>query len=410
MHKFNPNDPALWKDYNPYSGEDLTWDGDKREQDVVRAKRPVSFYRQIYKEFYENHITQVDLIKKYGEKLRKAIYTISKTNSPEYDAVYHLCRYSRQYHKEKVLDFIDWKTQDDYENKRVYLFRSPGKDLLKFYDQKINESEYGRANSKDGQKYLPSHIYHLRFEKEYDPEYIKSFVMKYYNREIDTAEANRVWRLYPWLTDQNHYYYATDTLIQLTTDIDTNGYLNNHFRQTGEYTGWSIVYEQGTKWLENSKSIEKIKSLLETETIDEKREREAFLKKHGKKKFQIWTETFTIITDPNTKEYTFKKKTDALNFIAKDLQKLGLVVKADRITQIIKDGKVMMSRPAGEGSGKGGKEWYDAMPGWTFTIDHRPNGYAVNGKPYHDGNKELIKHAIEKGWIDQPTEIVKKQK
>lgn len=409
MHKFNPNDPSLWKDYNPFEEEDLTWDGDKREQDVdsKKSKYPISLWRQIYKEYFEDNVERVELVQIYGEEMRSGIYRI--TSMDDFDAVYKLVRYKKPYHQRMIRQKKEWQEQWDRENKRVYLFRSPGKDLLEFYDQKINESQYGRATSKDGQKYLPSHIYHLRFEKEYDTDYIKSFVKKHYNRNIDTAEANKVWRLYPWLTDKDHYYFATDTLSNLSQWINTGTNLEGHFHQVGEYVGWSMVYETGTKWLDNSKSIEEIKRLLENETIDEKRSREAFFKAHGNKTFQIWTETFVVITDPNGKEYTFKKKMDALEFIAKDLKNLGLVVKADRITQILRDGKVMMSRPAGSGSGKGSKEWYDAMPGWTFTIDYRPNGYATNGTPAYKIN-HTIQEAIDRGWIEMPTEVIRKQR
>lgn len=437
MTKFNPNDPSIWKDFDPFKEDDLNWDGDQNRPSV--RKRPISLYRNIYKKFYVEHISKEDIRDIYkdvtSKDLKAEIHSITRTNFPEYKAVYDLCRYDRQYHEETVLAYLDWRKQEDYENKPVYLFRSPGNDLLDFYDQMIEKSKYGRAQSKDGLKYAPSHIYHLRFEKKYDIYYIKNFVKKHYNKDIDSAEANRVWRLYPWLTNKAHYYYTTDyaggrgkgrllavdALDQVEVDnvfyLDLirgqTSYNGPKLLQAGAYTGWSIIREVGTKWLDNSISIEEIKILLQDESdesMDEKRKRGSFLKKYKNVTFQIWTETFVVITDPNGNEHIFKKKKDALMFIANDLQRVGLVVKADRITRILKDGYVMMARPAGKGSGKGGKQHYDAMPGWKFKVDYRPNGYAINNKSCGSRTSLIIDNAVEKGWISKPTEIVKKQK
>ena len=403
MHKFNPNDPSLWKDYNPFEEEDLTWDGDKREQDVdsKKSKYPISLWRQIYKEYFEDNVERADLVKIYGEEMKTGIYRI--TSMDDFDDVYKLVRYKKPYHQRMIRQKKEWQEQWDRENKPVYLFRTPGKDLLAFYDEQIKESPRE-------ERYLPSDIYHLRYEKTWDPDYIKSFVKKHYNKDIDTAECGRVWRMFPWLTDKDSVYYATTSATDLANVLDWHGIKGtDYLRQEGRFAGCSIVKAMGTKWLDNSKTFDEIEKIIEPENLDEKRAREAFFKAHGNKTFQIWTETFVVITDPNGKEYTFKKKMDALEFIANDLKNLGLAVKADRITQILRDGKVMMSRPAGSGSGKGGKEWYDAMPGWTFTTDYRPNGYATNGKPNYKIN-HTIQEAIDKGWIDMPTEVVKKQR
>ena len=402
MHKFNPNDPSLWKDYNPYEEEDLTWDGDKREQDVdnKKSKHPISLWRQIYKEYFEDNIDRKELVKIYGENMRTNIYRL--TTIDNYETVYKLVRYKKPYHQRMQRLKKEWQEQWDRENAPVYLFRTPGRDLLDFYDKKIVESPRE-------ERYLPSDIYHLRYEKTWDPDYIKSFVKKHYNKDIDAAECNRVWRMFPWLTNKDSVYYADTNATDMANTINQHAVSNDSLRFEGRFAGCSIVKVHGTKWLDNSKTFDEIEKIIEPADLNEKRSKEAFFKAHGNKTFQIWTDTFVVITDPNGKEYTFKKKMDALEFIADDLKKLGLAVKADRITQILRDGKVMMSRSAGSGSGKGGKEWYNAMPGWTFAIDYRPNGFAVNGKGVYKLTA-TINAAIEKGWIDMPTEIVKKQK
>jgi len=138
-------------------------------------------------------------------------------------------------------------------------------------------------------------------------------------------------------------------------------------------------------------------------------EKRKWLELHGDKNIGKWHTQVVIITDPRGKEHKFEKKLDALTFIAPVLKNLGLVVKADRITQLLKDGKILMSRPAGTGSGKGNKEWYDATPGWTFSIQSQFSCYTVNGCP----NRKLtntINHAIKNQWIPQPTEIFKSKK
>ena len=67
--------------------------------------------------------------------MRSQIFSITKLDN--FDEIYKLCRYKKPYHERIVRQKKEWQEQWDYENKTVYLFRSPGKDLLELLDEKI---------------------------------------------------------------------------------------------------------------------------------------------------------------------------------------------------------------------------------------------------------------------------------
>jgi hypothetical protein len=107
------------------------------------------------------------------------------------------------------------KTMNDknYSNKLVYILRSPGNDLLDFYDQQNNLlGKENRAHS----VIPPSVVYHYRFEHEYP---------------LELFDKSKNYGRFSYLRDQLKKYYVT--------------YDNTY---------WGQVYRSRYEWLINSPS------------------------------------------------------------------------------------------------------------------------------------------------------------
>lgn len=108
------------------------------------------------------------------------------------------------------LIYQEWHNRYGY-NKNIYVVRSPGNDLLDYYDE---------MNSKRGpvktSKIPPSVIYDIRFNKEASKEEVKKY-LKENNIKVDnTMIATYASKTFGWLVDAPHQEWEFDSLVEMS--------------------------------------------------------------------------------------------------------------------------------------------------------------------------------------------------
>ena len=311
-----------------------------------------------------------------------------------------------------------WRARSSEE---CFLLRSPGIDLMNRYDEAFDNKLY---------KYLPSFVYNLRKDVGFDNKKIIRYVKKHLGIDIDSVEATKFYRMYPWLTDQPSKFMLFETARDLSDFIggmtDKHGVITTDYkcRSISNLVGFTIekVTRETRNQFDNDPQRVSDFSGFEVKTVEhleaqrEEWRKNQFLNKVRSKTVLRFTETkvevneFGVIT-------MFDTKSEALDYLKNYIADVNLKVDANRMTQIIKDGAIMISQPAGKGSGKGAKISVDAYPGLTVKIAHVDNGYKVDHLTYRRTSKKqseidfvkMLDDLIAEQKLDQPQTYYKKR-
>jgi len=199
---------------------------------------------------------------------------MSKTMTPQ--EINELLRSTRdQAFRKKPQQYIDVANNSRAHNllnygKGTYILRSPGNDLLDFYDtQMLNLDSTSKAFS----KIPPSVVYHYRFEHEYPAElfdksknygryaYLRDQLSNYFVSADNTYWSQVYYTRMKWLVDKPHKEYK----FKLKSEVDdfalkqfgqkishklatqkASKQLKIPVHQTmfwrGKVAGWSIIY------------------------------------------------------------------------------------------------------------------------------------------------------------------------
>jgi hypothetical protein len=153
-----------------------------------------------------------------------------------------------------------------------YILRSPGNDLLDFYDKKMLLLD---PTSKAFSKIPPSVVYHYRFKHHYPKElfdksknygrnaYLRDILKKYHDTKDPTYWSQVYKTRFKWLIDKPHKEwkfkfksdlnkFALELLGQkIGHKLSTQSYSNNLKNKNsetmfwrGNIAGWSIIYEE----------------------------------------------------------------------------------------------------------------------------------------------------------------------
>ena len=311
-----------------------------------------------------------------------------------------------------------WRARSSLD---CFLLRSPGIELMDQYDQAFDNNLY---------KYLPSFVYNVRKDVGFDNKKIIMYVKKHLGIDIDNVEATKFYRMYPWLPDQPSKFMLFETAKDLQHFIggmaDKHGVITTDYncRSIPNLVGFTIekVTRETRKQFDDDPQRVLNFSNFEVKTVEhldvERQEwhKNQFLNKVRSKTVLRFTETKVEVNEFG-KVTLFDSKTQALNYLSKYIVDAGYVVKADRITKIIKDGAILVSQSAGNGSGKGAKISVDAYPGLTVKIAHVDNGYKVNHLTYKRNSKKqsevdivnMLDDLINEQKLDQPGTYYKKR-
>jgi hypothetical protein len=396
----------LWKNYDPFV-VDSRKDIDLLKKTTTKSKRKIKEeYHLAYKLFFEDNLQYSQIQEMFSEHGKRPFYTMLKLNNPNYLTIKNLIGLDKDEHDNNIKKRKEYQDEYDKTNKLVYVLRGPSPEFLNYYDEFFKNSK--------GMVYTPSLIYKLRYEMSYD---IKQMIeeAKKYMKKVDKSKIDTMLISYPWLvTDKKGSYIVFNTLTELNDAIGMGQYnCDGHIFDKGKFKGCMIRYEKGTNLKNNAnRDIKQFLKTLPSQTVKDMRElrnKKYFENYYGGKKLTLWTETYVEMTNSAGKKKYFKQKFELLKYLSKKIKSVGLVPKADRITQILKDGKFLYPIAGGKGKGKGIKKHIDAMPGYTFKIIYKPNGFALDG--IRAGKNHLtIKTAIKKGWISMPTELSLKQR
>jgi len=177
--------------------------------------------------------------------------------------------------KQQRTDKIRKLNLEKWSNKGTYILRSPGADLLDFYDECWQEyidnlgKDGGLSGKNNGRNQiggvLPSVVYKLRFETEFKPKHFKS---KAWELLSDYIDQDSVWKnyhldvrknMYSWLTQEQSVSYEFDLLERLYDFMDEHLNMKVHRGEVRphsdknykphtlwwrkEAAGWSIIYK-----------------------------------------------------------------------------------------------------------------------------------------------------------------------
>lgn len=262
-----------------------------------------------------------------------------------------------------------------------FLLYTPGIEHMKKYDKAYSNH-----------KYLPSFVYHIRYKIGYDLDKIQKHVKKNFGTDINQADAITLYRLYPWLTDQKSKFMVFEAAQDL---IDYVGFFDNgrviktdqEARKLNNLLGFYMEKYERKTMDEFKNHPDRIGDVNEVQlnTIDDvvkMRDLDIELKELKKLKgIKRYTETVIEVNEfGNVKQ--FPSKMEALTYLSKYITKAGYVVKADRITQIVKDGYIAIYKNAGAGAGSGSKIKVDAFPGLIIKVVYVDNGYKIKHITY----------------------------
>ena len=178
--------------------------------------------------------------------------------------------------RQRITKNITEKNYETWSNKGVYVLRSPGKDLLNYYDHKWQEyvddigvgKIYKKNHGRNGIGLIPpSAIYKLRFQTDRNRKTFKTEAWKILSQYVDQDSQ---WgnyyldcrdKMHKWLTQENSKSYEFVLLEELYDFMDEHLNMkvhrgeirphaegNNHSDNTlwwrKEAAGWSIVYKE----------------------------------------------------------------------------------------------------------------------------------------------------------------------
>lgn len=168
--------------------------------------------------------------KLWGEDRGQPLYKkLAKEYNVAYDAVFMLalgdhplCPVKKDQWK---LIHQEWHNRYGY-NKHVYIIRSPGNDLLDYYDQ-MNQIRGAKTS-----KLAPSELFDIRFKKNKDKAYIKELLntkgIKVDNNMIN-GYANNIMK---WIVDKPHQEWEFDSLVTMSEWISNK--FNRPYKKGGQ--------------------------------------------------------------------------------------------------------------------------------------------------------------------------------
>lgn len=151
---------------------------------------------------------------------------------------------------------IEWHKKYGY-NKYTYILRSPGNDLLDYYDKLNSERPIS-----DRIKLSPSEIFDLRFRKSFNNKkearrYIKDLLISKGINVNPSMHDTYAFNTLSWLIDEPHVEYKFNSLVDLSKKICelTNRRFNHHgtighefvqremcwYKRDKAMAGWSVV-------------------------------------------------------------------------------------------------------------------------------------------------------------------------
>ena len=173
---------------------------------------------------------------------------------------------------------IEWLKKQKEKNlkmygNQIYILRSPGNNLLDFYDQ---QNQLLGINNRAYSSIPPSIVYHYRFKHKYPKElfdksknygqyaYLRDRLKSYYQTKDPTYWAQVLKTRYDWLVDHPHIEYRFDLKSDLENFLkekfnqtavgvkihhnDVTGQLKKECLETmfwrGKLKGWSIIVEK----------------------------------------------------------------------------------------------------------------------------------------------------------------------
>ena len=272
-NKFNPNDPSLWRDFDPFEKSDEYIDGKsemsikvalnnrrtwadpdvklKRQAGIKQAKRDAgSCPPEVYMEVYSNS-WGADRRDGYVANARK--FLKSKGFDFHKDRVYQIITnglntVDENTHKQNT---VEWEKKFGFG---VWEVTSPGVDLLPEYDKVWNENLVP-----------PSVVWHIRFNMtNSSPKEVRDYLLPWTNGDYyRSADGTRVEngryinlrkKSFPFLTDQPSQYAVFDDREKFTEWLRvkmkrktlTTTYLHqilhreSEIKQVGELSGYRI--------------------------------------------------------------------------------------------------------------------------------------------------------------------------
>ena len=279
-NKFNPNDPSLWNDFDPFEKSDKYIDGksetsiklavnnrrtwsdpdvkERRQVGIKKAKRDAgSCPPEVYMEVYLNSFGE-DRRDGYVDKTRKILK--SKGFDFHKDRVYKIITnglntVDDDTHKQNI---VEWEKKFGFG---IWEITSPGIELLEEYDKVWSENLVP-----------PSVVWHIRFNMiDSTPKEVRDYLLPwtngdYYRSANGTKIENGRYldirkKKFPFLTDQPSQYAIFDDREKLTEWLCakmkrktlSNTYLhqiihsNNEIKMVGELSGYRIKKYKETK-------------------------------------------------------------------------------------------------------------------------------------------------------------------
>jgi len=400
----------IWGEYNPFETDNRKDLDLQTAVGVHSGKRKIlpADYKTAYDLFFKKNYQYSQIQELYSELGKWPFYHLLSLSSPDFHIVKNRVGPSKQEHQDNLDKRIAHQKTWNLKNKSVFVLYGPSKDLIDYYD------EYYKGRKANSITYPPSLVYRLRYGMKYDVKSMIKEAKRVLKKNIKKDVLDTIILSYPWLvTDQPGSYMIFDTLTKLNKAVGKSvSNANGDIIERGKFAGCMISYDQDPKLRQGScKSIKEFLKTLPKPDLREHRNKMYFDSYYKGKKITIWTDTFVEMRGPKGKIKLFQQKQNLLKHLSKKIRSVGLVPKADRITQILKDGKFLYPLKTGnKGAGKGNKIYKDAMTGHTFKIVYKPNGYVVGGQKRLGRSAETIDKAIAKGWIEKPTEFTKKQR
>lgn len=283
-----------------------------------------------------------------------------------------------------------------------YVVYTPGADLLNEYEEFYKDKMYPLVKPKD--------VFHIRYKIGYNP----SEIVKYLERKgYDTTVLKN---LKNQKSSPNNKTYIFNTFCQynfIKKDEKSKYIILPYTYMISDLLGWGrqgigagfypghqavlvkkIHTNELGKYLEPVTQLEFLEHLQKWKPLSNKdfrfmRDLQNF--KDWKKNNEVFEfhEKNYQVTKPDGKVLYLKKKMDVLPIIKTILKKLNLVSKADRATQIFKDGKIMISTTyktrvkkvkgsnVTTGKGRGTKKWINGAPGWKFKEIYKFSCYVI---------------------------------
>lgn len=246
--KFNPNDPKLWKDYDPTERATEFVDGRNEKQINISKALKIAWQDSELKQKHKASIRQVNAIDK--EIIKKIFFdfykneilddisfkkNISKKYGISISHVQKICSARSSYIHECIgltVDEINNIKKVHLETSKKYKIRTFGVDILNLYNTYSYKS-----------KFSVDIVWQYRFGKYKNMK--KRELEKHLNIKITRYDIESLQKSYSWLTDTNssEIYYGNSKGAYEFVKILPTKKEKFKFIKTGKYEGCLITIE-----------------------------------------------------------------------------------------------------------------------------------------------------------------------